>query len=102
MVSCGLAVFLCQRLNSVKVPHGGRGVMVWAGIRYGQQTQLHFIDGILNAQTYRDKTLRLIVVPLICRHHLLFQHENARLHVARICTHFLAVSDPLHMTAYST
>jgi hypothetical protein len=25
-----------------RVPHGGGGVMVWAGISYGQLTQLHF------------------------------------------------------------
>ncbi len=41
------------------------GVMVWAGVCYGQQTQLHFIDGILNAQKYRDEILRPIVVPFI-------------------------------------
>jgi hypothetical protein len=38
-----------ERFDDVKVvnrvPHGGGGVMVWAGISYGQQTQLHFIDG---------------------------------------------------------
>ena len=34
-----------------RVPHGGSGVMVWAGISYGQRTQLHFIDGNLNATT---------------------------------------------------
>ncbi len=28
--------------------------MVWAGVCYGQRTQVHFIDGILNAQRYRD------------------------------------------------
>ena len=33
-----------------RVPHGGSGVMVWAGISYGQPTQLHFIDGNLIAQ----------------------------------------------------
>ncbi len=33
------------------VAHGGGGVMVWAGICYGQWTQVHFIDGILNAQS---------------------------------------------------
>jgi hypothetical protein len=48
-----------------RVPHGGGGVMVWAGISYGQQTQLHFIDGNLNAQRYRDEILRPIVVPFI-------------------------------------
>ncbi len=33
-----------------RVAHGGGGVMVWAGVCYGQRTQVHFIDGILNAQ----------------------------------------------------
>ncbi len=37
-----------------RVAHGGGGVMVWAGVCYKQQTQVHFIDGILNAQRYRD------------------------------------------------
>jgi hypothetical protein len=31
----------------------------------------------LNAQRYPDKILRPIVVPFICRHHLMFQHDNA-------------------------
>jgi hypothetical protein len=62
-----------------RVPHDGGGVMVWAGINYRQQTQLHFIDEIL----------RPIVVPLIRHHHLMFQHDNAQPHVTRICTRFL-------------
>ena len=79
------------------VPHGGGGVMVWAGICYGQQTQLHFINGNLNAQRYRDEILRYIVVVFILRHHLMFQHDNVRLHVARICTQFLEVENvPIH------
>ncbi len=36
--------------------------MVWAGVCYGQRTQVHFIDDILNAQKYRDEILR----PLFC------------------------------------
>ncbi len=72
-----------------RVAHGGGGVMVWAGICYGQQTQVHFIDGILNAQRYRDEILRLIVVPFIHDHHLMLQHDNARPHVTGICTQFL-------------
>ncbi len=64
-------------------------VMVWAGVCYGQRTQVHFIDGILNAQRYRDEILRPIVVPFIHDHHLMLQHDNARPHVARICTQFL-------------
>ncbi len=72
-----------------RVAHGGGGVMVWAGVCYGQQTQVHFIDGILNAQRYRDKILRPIVVPFSHEHHLMLQHVNAQPHVARICTQFL-------------
>ncbi len=63
--------------------------MVWAGICYGQRTQVHFIDGILNAQRYRDEILRPIVVLFIHEHHLMLQHDNARPHVARICAQFL-------------
>ncbi len=63
--------------------------MVWAGTCYGQRTPVHFIDGILNAQRYRDEILRLIVVPFIHDHYLMLQHDNARPHVARICTQFL-------------
>ncbi len=73
-----------------RVAHGGGGVMVWAGICYGQRTQVYFIDGILNAQRYRDEILRPIVVPFLHDHHLMLQqHDNARPHVARICTQFL-------------
>ncbi len=71
-----------------RVAHGGGGAMVWAGVCYGQRTQVHFIDGILNAQRYRDEILRPIVVPFIHDHHML-QHDNAQPHVARICTQFL-------------
>ncbi len=71
------------------VAHGGGGDMVWAGICYGQQTQVHFIDGILNTQRYRDEILRPIFVPFIHDHHLMLQNDNARPHVARICTQFL-------------
>ncbi len=72
-----------------RVAHGGGGVMVLSGICDGQRTQVHFIDGILNAQWYRDEILRPIVVPFIHDHHLMLQHDNARPHVARICTQFL-------------
>ncbi len=72
-----------------RVAHGGGGVMVWAGVCNGQRTQVHFIDGILNAQRYCDEILRPIVVPFIHDHHLMLQHDNAQPHVARICTQFL-------------
>ncbi len=72
-----------------RVAHGGGKVMVWPGVCYGKRTQVHFINGILNAQRYRDEILRHIVVPLIHDHHLMLQHDNAGPHVARICTQFL-------------
>ncbi len=77
-----------------QVAHGGGGVMVWIGVCYGQRTQVHFIDGILNAvMRYRDESLRPIVVPFIHDHHLMLQHDNARPHVARICIQFLEVEN---------
>jgi hypothetical protein len=43
-----------------RVPHGGSGVMVWAGISYRQRTQLHIIDGNLNKHPkYRAEILKL-------------------------------------------
>ncbi len=72
-----------------RVAHGGGEVMVWAGVCYGQRTQVHFIDGIVNAQRYRDEILRPIVVPFIHDHHLMLQHDNAWPHVTRISTQFL-------------
>ncbi len=87
----------------IKWPMVAVGVMVWAGICYGQQTQVHFIDGILNAQRYRAEIMSPIVVPFIHDHHLMLQHDNARPHVASICTQFLeAESIPvLAWPAYS-
>ncbi|KAL0164003.1 hypothetical protein M9458_039756, partial [Cirrhinus mrigala] len=80
-----------------RVAHCGGGVMVWAGVCYGQGTQVHFIDGILNAQRYRDEILRPIVVPFIHDQHLMLQHDNAQSHVARICTQFLEAENiPVH------
>ncbi len=86
-----------------RVAHGGGGLMVWASVCCGQRTQVHFIDGILNAQRYREEILRPIVMPFIHDHHLMLQHDNARPHVARICTQFLeAESIPvLAWPAYS-
>ncbi len=53
----------CANANTVnRVSHGGSGVMEWAGISYGQWTQVHFIDGNLNAQRYGDE----IWCPLSC------------------------------------
>ncbi len=87
-----------------RVAHVGSGVMVWAGVCYGQRTHMHLIDGILNAQRYRDEILMLIVVPFIHNHHLMLQHDNARPHVERIYTQFLEAENipVLAWPAYST
>ena len=71
-------------------------------ISYEQQTQLQFIDGNLNAQRYRDEILRPIVLPFIHHHHLIFQRDITRPHVARICTHFLEAEHVIPCPAYST
>ncbi len=73
-----------------RVAHrGGGGVMVWAGVCYGQRTLC--IQNAINEMhlRYRDEILRPIVVPFIHDHYLMLQHDNARPHVARICTQFL-------------
>ncbi len=62
------------------------GDKLWAG--YGQAYVMD-MDGILNAQRYRDEILKSIFVPFIHDHHLMLQHDNAQPHVARICTQFL-------------
>ncbi len=64
-------------------------VGLWADVCYGQWTRVPFIDGILNAQRYRDEILRPIAVPFIHDHHLMLQHDNAQPYVTRICTQFL-------------
>ncbi len=92
MSLCGWAVCWCQRCGL-----SGGGVMVWAGVCYGQRTPVHFIDGIFNPQRYRDQILRPIVVPFIHDYQLMLQHDNARPHVARICTQWkLNTSQFLH------
>lgn len=63
--NCGFAQpkNFCTDVNVVnKVSHGGGGVIVWAVISYGQWTQLHFINGNLIAQRYRDEILRPILL----------------------------------------
>jgi hypothetical protein len=72
-----------------RLSHCGVGVMVWAGISYRLQTQLHFIDGNFNPQRYHDEILRPIVVLFLRLHHLMFQYDNAQPHVVRICIQFL-------------
>ncbi len=69
-------------------------MVVVVGLWYGQAYVMYnehrcILYGILNAQKYCDEILRPIVVPFIHDHHLMLQHDNARPHVARICTQLL-------------
>ena len=53
---------------------------------------------------HRDPVTRSIVVPFLCRNHLIFQHDDARPHVARICKQFLEAENVpvLPWPAYSS
>ncbi len=84
MASCGWAVCWCQRC-------GLSGQWWWWGYGMGRRMlyTMNILYGILNAQKYCDEILRPIVVPFIHNHHLMLQHDNARPHVARICTQLL-------------
>lgn len=45
-------------------------MVVLVGLWYGQQTQVNFIDGILNAQRYSGEILRPSAAPFIHDNHL--------------------------------
>ena len=78
MVSCGPAVCRCQRSE--------QSAPWW---RWGYGMGRHKPQTTKTIAFYRDEILRPIVVPSIHRNPLMFQHNNARPHVARICTQFL-------------
>jgi len=70
---------------------GGGSVMVWAGICHDGRTRLKIVQGTLNAVKYTDDILDLIVLPFLQQPHFnhIFQHDNARCHVALVCQDFL-------------
>jgi hypothetical protein len=65
--------------------------MVWAGICHGGRTQFKIVQGTLNAVKYRDGILDPIVPPFLQQLNFdhVFQHDNTRCHVARVCQDFL-------------
>lgn len=75
-------------------PYGGGGVMVWAAINYRFKTQLVVCQGNLTARRYIDQVLRPVVVPMFRqRQNLVYQHDNARPHVARATRDFLQANN---------
>ena len=65
--------------------------MVWAGIWHDGRTQLKIIQGTLNAVIYRNDILDPIILPFLQQRNFdhVFQHDNARCNVARVCQDFL-------------
>ena len=65
--------------------------MVWAGICHNGRTQLKIVQGTLNAVKYRDDILDPIDLPFLQQQNFdhVFQHDNARCYVARVCQDFL-------------
>ena len=57
--------------------------MVLAEICHDGCTQLKIVQGTLNALKYRDDIIVPIVLSFLQQR--LFQHDNARCHVARVC-----------------
>jgi hypothetical protein len=70
---------------------GGGSVMVWAGICHNGRTQLKIVQGTLNAVKYRDDILDPIDLPFLQQQNFdhVFQHDNARCYVVRVCQDFL-------------
>ena len=72
---------------------GGGSVMVWAGISADFKTQLHVVQGRVDAVYYRDNILQPIALPFLNNNGLaILQHDNARPHTARVTTNFLAAN----------
>jgi hypothetical protein len=67
---------------------GGGSVMVWGGISHGLKSPLIVIAGSLIGIKYRDEILWPVAVPFVQQHHLIFQQDNARPYVVRVCQVF--------------
>ena len=65
--------------------------MVWAGICHDGHTQLKIAQGTLIAVEYRDDIPDPIVLSFLEQQNFdhVFQHDNARSHVAHVCHDFL-------------
>ena len=70
---------------------GGGSVMVWGAINYNFSSRLLIIHGNLTVRRYVDETLQPELVPQLRRHRrlMIFLHDNARLHTARLTQDYL-------------
>ena len=80
----------------------GGSVCVWGGISYGLKSPLIVLDGNLTGVRYRDEILRPVAVPCVQAQNLIFQQDNARPQVTRVCQQFLAKNkiNPLDWPAF--
>ena len=69
-------------------------MMVWGGISHNGKSQLVTVNGILNAQKYRDDILAPVVLPFMQAGNgvTILQQDNARPHTARATTQFLTAN----------
>ena len=85
---------LCWQLRCREQSVRRGGVMVWAAINYRFKTQLVVCQGNLTARCYIDQDLRPVVVLMFRqRWNLVYQHDNARPHVARATWDFLQANN---------
>jgi hypothetical protein len=70
---------------------GDGSVMIWAGICHNGHTQLKIVQGTMNAVKNRDDSLDPIVLYFLQQRNVdhVFQHDNTRCHMARVCQDFL-------------
>ena len=62
----------------------GGSVTVWVGIHRGVRTAVGHVTGSLTGIRYRDNILQRHVIPHMNVNAGMFQHANARQHVARV------------------
>ena len=68
--------------------------MIWGGISLQHKTEVHVIDGNLNAQCYQTEVLAPVVVPFIRTHpHMILMQDNATSHSARATRQYLAANN---------
>ena len=78
----------CWRHRRTQVAHSGEVVLVWAGMYHRNHAQLRVIVGSLNV-IYCAEILCPTVLPFARQNNTVFQHDNIRPHIARICRKFL-------------